>query len=166
MPNISHFTNLTKEGCFAIHMPAEHGPYARLVTHLPIQHPHGSLPKPRVHKSSRSICGRSLSHHHVSQMLPWLSGRLSHSCPIGSTRVHQPTIMSGHHMLVVPESQEEGARPHARVVTTSGPSWPSTVPPPKRDPQHLPLVVLKICHPRLEKPPRTPVKVLTPTRVR
>jgi len=52
--------------------------------------------------------------------------------------------MAGLNMLAVPEPQGEAARPHAQAVTSSGPYWPSVVPPPRGDPQQPPLVVLMV----------------------
>ena len=56
--------------------------------------------------------------------------------------------MAGRHMVAVPEPQAEAARLHAWAVTLSGPDWSSMVPPPKHNPQHLPLVVLIVHHDR------------------
>ena len=57
--------------------------------------------------------------------------------------IAQPSI-AGLYILAVPEPQGETARPHTRAVISSGPYWSSVVPPPRRDPRHLPLVLVTV----------------------
>ena len=120
----------------------------------------GSLPKPRpLNHGGPSVeddvglSGLPQSLHSVPQMLQWCPVSCTRLGPCGMTCIHRPA--------------QHGRSPHAGCLSTSGRGcqaacsgghlirplldphdWPSVVPPLKRDPQRLSLVVLMVHHDR------------------